>query len=854
MRIKNYLILLSLITLIIQSQCFSENIPDVIDPAKDQNLNVNDMSKLDRELISNKSSNPSQEEFDQPDQDEPLEQEPIIAQEIEGDKKQAEKKPKKEEHKEKKLSTTYMTEYLRPWKTGEENDLLTIHFVDADLTNFVKFIEQKYDVKFLMDDDIQPTPQGGKNVLGNKISFKSNVPMTRKQVWDLFLTLLDLSGLAVVPGPSTKILRITTSDPKSPLSSNKGPLPTFIGTDPDLLPDNDARIRYIYFVENTSVAIIKSVMDAMRSASSSSVIDFPELRAIILTDKASTIKSLMKIVVELDRVNMPEMISVIKLKNADADKIAALYKALTEDGSQPSSPFGPRFATARRASSTTYFPEGTRIIPYIEKNKIVILGTKAAIEKIENFIKSFDQEITAPYSPLNIIQLKFIDATTTAQIITDATKFQQTTAAGMTGGVRGGEKYFKPVTITPEATSNSLIINADYEDYKKIQELVNKLDREQPQVAIKVLILDVDITDNKYFGTQLRNKIPGVAPFIGKNTNFQNTGITGVVQNPNGTGATRLLGDLINVVSGAAAGTTFVSLGNDIYGVWGMLQMLQNFTKVSLVADPFLVATHKHQARIAIGQTRRVLAAQVVGGSSTTADSIMDLPANLEVKLTPLINYDGTVYLDVNVTLQQFTSTDPTSGDRTEKTVATSALVADREVLALGGLVRTQTTATQSKFPLLGDIPFIGWLFKNKNKVATKSSILILISPELIMPDDADAVEDFTARKMNVTRDLLKSMRRKYEQRDPVYRWVFDDKQKEQKDKELVAIDKFANDKTRYLDDRFFETTQATKATLAIAENAEKAENVPGAKSKPKKSLVDYLDLKDDKIYGALND
>ena len=850
MRIKNYLVLISFVVTARLNILAPENIPDVIDPAKNQSIDKNIYQKQSEELEQINAQVKHEEA-----QDLDLEQEPIDAQEIEQSakkqvQKQLEKKTIKEDIKEKKPSSTYMTEYLRPWKNGQENDLLSIHFEDADLTNFVTFIEKHYGVKFLMDDDIKPTPTGGKNVLGNKVSFKSNVPMSRKQVWDLFLTLLDLSGLAVVPGPSTKILRITTS----PLSSNKGPLPTFIGTDPELLPSNDSRIRYIYFVENTSVAIIKSVMDAMRSTTSSSVIDFPELRAIILTDKASNIKSLMKIVLELDRVNMPEMISVIKLKNADADKIAALYRALTDDGAQPASPFAPRFATARRTSTTTYFPEGTRIIPYVEKNKIVVLGTKAAIEKIENFIKSFDQEITAPYSPLNIIQLKFIDAATTAQIITEATKFQQGTIAGQTGGVRGGEKYFKPVTITPEATSNSLIINADYEDYKKILELVNKLDREQPQVAIKVLILNVDITDNRYFGVQMRNKIPGVAPLIGKNTNFQNTGITGVIQNPNGTGSSRLLGDLIGVVTGQPAGTTLLSLGNDIFGVWGMLKVLQNFTKVSLVADPFLVATHKHQARIAIGETRRVLAAQIIGGAGASTNSIMDLAANLEVKLTPLINYDGTVYLDVNVTLEQFTNTDPTSGDRTQKTVSTSALVADKEVLALGGLIRTRTVATQAKFPILGDIPILGWLFKNKNKISEKSSILILIAPELIMPQDTDAVEDFTARKMDGTRNLLKSMRRPHEQRDPIYRWIFNDKQKELKDKELIAIDKFASNKARYLDDRFFETDQATKNTLNKIDNDSRAINSVGTKTKPKKSLVDYLDLKEDKVDGVVND
>ncbi|MCL4360860.1 hypothetical protein M1446_00720 [Candidatus Dependentiae bacterium] len=748
------------------------SIPDIIDPSKTEHKIVQP-EDIGQELAQLKKE--EEQEFEE--------------------KKEI---PKKETF----PSKQYMADYTKPFDTTEENEFLTLYFEDADLSNLVQFIEKNYKIQFITDDEIKPTPAGGKNVLGNKITFKSHVPMTKKQVWDIFLTFLDMSGLAVVPGPAKNVYRITNTDPKTGGMANKVPLPTYIGTDPNLLPDNDMKIRYVYFIENTSIPVVKSVLEQMRSTTSSPTIEFPDLRAILITDKAGYIKSLMRVIIELDKATMPEMLSVIRLKHADADKVAELYKALTQKG-PPESPYGPR-PVPHRTPTVSYFSETLRLIPYLQNNSLIALGTREAIARVEKFIKTkIDKELDIPYSPLNIIQLKFIDAETIANILTEATKFQTGTPAAQVGGVRGGEKYFKQVSITPEKSGNRLIIKSDYDDFKKILDLINELDIEQPQVAIRVMIINVDITNQKSLGTQLRDKVPGFSCGTGiPNINFQNTGISTAIQNPTGTGATRLLGNLVALAVGQQAGSTLISFANDIFGVAGFLRILDSITKVSIVANPFLIATHKYPAQISIGETRRVQAAKVVG--NTSQDSIEDLPANLKVTLVPLINHDGTVYLDVNVTLEQFTDSDPTSGNRLKKAVSTSALVANNEVLALGGLIRTSTIAEQTKWPILGDIPIIGWLFKDKTKIATKSSILILISPEIIMPSQKEFAEQFTTDKMNESRTLLRSMRRKYEQRDPIYRWFFRDSNQFAKDKELAELDKFANKKGRYLDERFF--------------------------------------------------
>ena len=90
--------------------------------------------------------------------------------------------------------------------------------------------------------------QSAKSIKGNKISFKTHRPLTRKEAWDLFLTFLDIAGFAVISEADPKIKRIVTID-----LARKSPLPAFIGVSPSALPNSDEMIRIVYFVENASL-------------------------------------------------------------------------------------------------------------------------------------------------------------------------------------------------------------------------------------------------------------------------------------------------------------------------------------------------------------------------------------------------------------------------------------------------------------------------------------------------------------------------------------------------------------------------------------------------------------------------
>lgn len=719
-----------------------------------------------------------------------------------------------------KKGTIHLGDYMEPWKGADPNETVEMNFDNKELTELLKFLSTNLDVTFILDDFIEPARiEGLQPLAGTRITFKSNTPLTLKQAWDIGLTFLEMAGFSVIPATLPRTYRVTASAGRDKASANREPLPTFIGIDPELLPDNDSKIRYVYFADNAELATIVQIIDAMKSASAGPVIEVPQLKAVIMTDKAANIKSLMTILREIDRVTLPETLAIIRLRHADARQVRELYYKLI--GKDVANPIFNPFARQRKPSTTQFFSEATRVFEEPRTNSLIVLGTRENIKRFEDFIiKYVDKSIDLPFSPLHIIQLKYIDAASIAKILNDVIqKFNaapENVNAALVGGVRDANKFFRPsVRVTEEPAGNRLIINADYEEYLKLREIIEKLDVEQPQVAIKVLILNVDLSNTETLGTQLRNKVDccdhtgGLDTILGTNVNFQTNFIGPIVTNPNEpttatpaiNGANRLLGNLINLanrvngVSPFGIGTTLVTLGQDMFGFWGLLRALETYTRVSVVANPFLVTTHKYKAEIRVGETRRTTVATVEGQREAQAQG--DIAADLRVVITPQISYDDMVTLNVYVELAQFTSTDPNNANRLIRKVSTEALLANKEVLALGGLIRDLKNEVTYKIPFLGDIPLVGWLFKNKTYYIERTSLLILIAPEIIKPFEPEAAEAFTFSKINEAKDTLFTMREPAELRDPIHRWMFND----HKNKEVGTIDKFVAMQQRYIDE-----------------------------------------------------
>ncbi|MFH1644342.1 MAG: secretin N-terminal domain-containing protein [bacterium] len=622
----------------------------------------------------------------------------------------------------------------------EEN--ITLNFENADLKNLSDYMSKIKKINLIPD----------KTIAGAKVSLVMREPLTVDGAWNIFLTILEMANFSIIEEPDAyKII------PKAQKLNQ--PLPSYINVSEDTLPDNDTNIRYVKFLQNIGVNEIRDLLTGMLG-SPNSVIAQPEINGLIITDKSLNIKSAMKIINELDQTGLQESVSILNLKMVNASDVKTLFDNLIKK--PEGSPLA-RLLGKQAESNIEYFSPTTRIIAEDRTNSLILLGNQNSIQKIEDFIKkNIDISLQGTESPLHVYELQNTDATQIKEILQDVTTPPDSIAgqqAAQYGAVRGGVKYFRPMSFQVDKDGNRLIVSSvDKQDWKILKKTIKDLDKPQPQVAVETMFVNVNIEDNKQLGGGFHNKKTGQ---IGKGVDFRGVtfGQGGVSDNND------LLSNLINAMN-KTAGATILSFGKKDY-IWAFLEAIKTQENTSIITQPFITIANNTPATITSGNDRRIVSEE----SGTTSKGYVTASANVSVGLTPQINLDGIMRFAINITIKDFI--DPSGGDTQDKTITTNATVANGQVLVLGGFVKTLVTEQSQKTPILGDIPILGWFAKYKKRTVTKQYTFIFIAPTLIKPRTKPGVDLYTKMKLhNATRDIEEAVQTKNIS-DPIHNHFF---------------------------------------------------------------------------------
>lgn len=626
-----------------------------------------------------------------------------------------------------------------------------LNFENTELSNFIEYIAELKKLNIIPDKALE----------GSKVSLTVREPLSVDGAWNIFLTVLDMAGFAIIEAGD--VHKIVTKDKKL-----NEPLPAYINTPYDQLPDNDSTIRYVTFLTNIPVADVEPVLTSMLS-NPSVILSQKEMNAFIITDKSYNIKSAVKLIQELDQMGLPESVTVLKLKQANASDVKQLLDALIK---KPEGSALARLLGKTAEGGTEYFSQTTRVITEERTNSLILLGNSKSIDKVVDFItKHIDTTFKEAESPIHIYELQNIDATQVMNLLKEVTT-PLDSATGQTaskyGSIRGGVKYFKPINITVDKSGNRLIISCvDKQDWKMLKKTLDDLDKPQPQVAFDTMLVTVSVDDSKTIGGMARLKKHGQ---IGKNVDFQSASLTNspsLEYAPDGKTPISLLGSLINQIV-FQQGQTVLTFGPN-NNIWGIFNMIKDQTNTSIISQPFVAVANKTTAVLDVGETRRVPSAVVQGTSQTTGYN--DVEASTHIEVTPQINLDGVIQLKVHVDIGIFTDT--TGNDKSTQSLDTHVSVADGQVLVLGGFVQTKVTESTIKTPFLSDIPILKWLFTSKTREITKQYLFIFLSPTIIKPRSSPGMQLYTKMKLHqATEDVEDAVETK-PTLDPIHNWFF---------------------------------------------------------------------------------
>ncbi len=640
----------------------------------------------------------------------------------------------------------------------------------------------------------------GANTMTTKVTLDINRPLSPDEAWDQVLMLISMAGYSF-------ILRDTLpAIVKNSKSVSKESIPLFVG-DADKIPDNDERIRFLYYLSNIKVSDdiqseIQTVLKEFLPAETASWQIDQKTNAILITEQASNIKAVMKIITAIDQITYQEKLEIIQLHYTATDTIARFFN---ENILKASNDAAARYKLKGKRGEATYFSEQIKIIPEARTNKMILLGKAQSVNRVKEFIfKYIDVELESGNSILHVYQLQYLDAATfakTLQSIVDAEKLAgggQSSAGGAKAGV---DRFFEGVIVRADQPQggpreqalggNKLVIAAKNDDWKHIKKLIEQLDTPVPQVIIEILIADLTLNDLRQLGASFRN--PAALPVPNPGVSIQAAEIGPVVLDINPTTSTapiNVAADLLaqtlkvagsttpvsqvaltDIASPGFPGSTVIEV-NDANGrTWGLAQVFRMFNHTKILSHPHVIAINNKQAIIDIGEERLVPGEATATAAAPTVKQ-EPIKANTTVKITPRIsNIANSVNLQVEVNVNEFES--GAGNARVTRTMNTNSNVQDGDILALGGLIRLNTTTGVRQTPWISKVPILGWMFKKRANSNLKTSLTIFISPTIVQPRLRGGVSEYTKDYVELAKEYSQEAQLFDSLRDPITRFFF---------------------------------------------------------------------------------
>ncbi len=602
-----------------------------------------------------------------------------------------------------------------PAPTAESEDFILFNFEQVDIRVFTQLVGNYTGQQFVVSDDVK----------GNITVVSPKVP--RSAAYRLFASVLESSGFTIVKeGEINRIVK---------LPERKMGMGTIVA-DGNAAPTFGLVTRILLLNHVTASEMRKMLEIHLQRKDAVSALD--ETNHLIITDTADNVSRIEELVRQLDQPGMARVMEVFPLEHADAMSLARQLNAAYSETQSRADQLLTRIPAVDGASAMAAMRPPS-IVAVEHANRLILTGTPKQIEQLKVLIDEMDIAAPTGRSALNAILLSYIKAEDVAKNIT--TLLEKTAAQNAGSGTK------RNVSVEAVPSNNALLVDAAPEDFQEVKSLVESLDVMPQQVHISVLIVEVSDGDAETMGVTMTA--------LNSPDSVGNTTFAGATRSdPPSASDAGLLSTLSSglfgqgLTFGLAHGSYKDANGNIVadYPAIFNLDMLRKNSKVKILSDTSLGAQNNHAAEVAIVDNIGILES-TVNGSGSDRDIIQNITrmdVGVKVNMTPHVIPGGLVRVELQPSIEAVTSSGSSSGTDyvptiSKRMVKTTMTVPDGQTIVIAGLTRNDDTSIKKKIPYLGDIPLIGWLFRWNSKSATKTNILIFVTPR-IMATGADAV------------------------------------------------------------------------------------------------------------------
>lgn len=603
---------------------------------------------------------------------------------------------------------------------------ISMNFSNADITMVVKYISEMTGKNFIVDAKVQ-----------GKVTILSPRKVSKEEAYKVFESILEVYGYAAVQaGGVIKIVPIAQARLMGGTSTHSGEL------SPDMRDNMVTQLIPLKYVG------AENMVNTLRPLipPTSYIASYAQSNTLIIVDMESNIHRLGDIVGRLDVEGREAAMTVLQLKHASAKDVTVKINSLLGKGpGTPPTPPG---------------QEPQAVIADDRLNALIILGNEFFANKVKRLAEQLDVESPPGRHEINVIYLNNASSEDMAKVVNQILQAEK--KAGVPGQPPGQETVF----VTADKATNSLIVTGSPEQFITVKQVIDKLDIPRKQVFVEALIFEVQADKSSKFGVEWRTTTdvnqPGVQGIGGTNFGHINT----VAENP----ITGMAGQgmVVGVVDGTInfGGKTFANIG-------ALMTALRTDTDVNILSTPNILTTDNEEAEIFVGSNVPFVKSTAQTTGATPIENIERQDIGITLKVKPQISESDFVKLNI---FQEISSIAPTQLDKAKdiitfkRTAKTVVVVHDTQNVVIGGLMQENIQEVENKVPLLGDIPLLGWLFKNKSKQRAKTNLMIFLTPHIIKTvSDMERITSARQQRMENTQSpLLEEKHKMDKMRDAV--------------------------------------------------------------------------------------
>lgn len=584
---------------------------------------------------------------------------------------------------------------------------MTLNLRDADITSVISTVSEMTGKNFIVDPRVK-----------GRVTVISSRPMEADEVYQVFLSILNVQGFAAIPGKNA--IKIVPE-----VTAKQGAIPSKGGM-------GDESVTRVVPVNNVAAAQLVPVLRPLLPQEAH-LAAYTPTNVLIVSSTAANVDKLVELIHAVDQSNESE-IELIPLKYASATEIERILNSLQQQN-----------AAARAAGSAP--TDEVKITADGRTNSIILSGDKAARQGIKAIIAKLDTKLESSGNT-RVFYLHYAKAKDLASVLGGVGEsiVAEKSGGGASGAVAASSKA--KLNIQADESSNSLVISAPPDVMRDLEAVIRQLDVRRAQVMVKAVIAEISTDTSRELGVQwaydgsAAGGPVGIIDFNGLISGIAKSAASGgTVAPPSLNGANLGLGKTLS--------------DGTVYGA--LLRALKGDANNNILSTPTLVTLDNEEAEITVGQNVPFITGSYTstGGTSSATNPFQTVQredVGLTLKITPQINEGNSVRMEIAQEVSSISSSSASTVDliTNKRSIKTTVMVDDGNILVLGGLIDDQLIENEQKVPLLGDIPVLGWFFSYRSTQKIKRDLMVFLHPRIMR--DGKLSNDISSAKYNYMR------------------------------------------------------------------------------------------------------